>query len=99
MFRSLTGTIGAALLGGAALLAPPHEQATTKPAAPTWSATGPSLIVQECYDGHVSVVQTAGRDHDLECWRDRVGTRCRTTIDDCMALGAERSTGAFSEPE
>ena len=66
MFRSLTGTIGAALLGGAALLAPPQEQAPTKPTAPAWSAAAPSLYVQECYDGHVSVVQTAGRDHDLE---------------------------------
>jgi hypothetical protein len=99
VFRSLTGTIGAALLGGAALLAPPQEQASTKPAGPARSATGPSLNVQECYDGYVSVVQTAGRDHDLECWRDRVGARCRTTIDDCMALAAERSTGPFSKPQ
>ena len=32
MFRSLTGTIGAALLGGAALFAPPPEQTPTKTA-------------------------------------------------------------------
>jgi hypothetical protein len=32
MFRSLTGTIGAVLLGGAALFAPPQEQTRTKAA-------------------------------------------------------------------
>ncbi len=38
MFRSLTGTIGAVLLGGAALFAPPQEQTPTKAAQ------------QACYD-------------------------------------------------
>ena len=32
MFRSPIGTIGAVLLGGAALLAPPQEQTPTNPA-------------------------------------------------------------------
>ena len=50
MFRSLTGTIGAVLLGGAALLAQPQEQ-TTKPAAPAIQpASQHSVDEQECYN-------------------------------------------------
>lgn len=97
MFRSLTGTIGAALLGGAALLAPSQEQTPAKPAALARSAAAPGVVEQECYNEYVTVVQTAGRDHGVECWLDRVG--CRTANDDCMAIGAEHRTRPFIEPE
>lgn len=51
MFRSLTGTIGAVLLGGAALLAQPQEQGPTTPAAPAVQpARQQSVHEQECYD-------------------------------------------------
>ena len=51
MFRSLTGTIGAALLGGAALLAQPQEQGPTKPAAPAVQPASEQRVhEQECYD-------------------------------------------------
>jgi len=43
MYRSLTGTIGAVLLGSAALFAPAHEQTPTKAAE------------QACYDRVKSV--------------------------------------------
>jgi hypothetical protein len=49
MFRSLTGTIGAALLGGAALLVQPQEQGSTEPAAPAPSATAQGVHEQQCY--------------------------------------------------
>ncbi|HJY39591.1 MAG TPA: hypothetical protein VJ303_00090 [Steroidobacteraceae bacterium] len=49
MFRSLTGTIGAVLLGGAALLAQPQEQGPTKPPA-VQPASQQSVQEQECYN-------------------------------------------------
>jgi hypothetical protein len=85
MFRSLTGTIGAVLLGGAALFAPPQEQTPTKP------ADYRSVDEQACYHWVRSLTGIDPQAHATAAAQPEQHASFKKALSTC--LQGRRSTG------